>query len=404
MGLDLRSGNYEFDAEGKMIIPEPKNGPQADGHFYIDDIKQTGYKLVEFDGSYYYIADFNKYLVNDTWYLSSSELAAMGLDLRSGNYEFDAEGKMIIPEPKNGPQADGFFYIDDVKQTGYKLVEFNGSYYYIADFNKYLVNDTWYLSSSTLKALGLNLPSGNYEFDAEGKMIYVLVEPKNGPDSDGFFYIDDVRQTAYQLIEFNGSYYYIGDFNKYIINKTHYLSSSELQAAGLNLRSGNYEFDTEGKMIIPEPKNGPQADGFFYIDDVKQTAYQLIEFDGNYYYIGDFNKYITNKTYYLSSSMLRSVGLELRSGNYEFDAEGKMIVPEIKNGLVDGIYYVDNVAVPDAGLIFENGEYYYIGEDARPVANGSFFVEKVNDLCWLNGDPILKGYYYFDADGKLIQR
>ncbi|MBO5511149.1 MAG: hypothetical protein J6B24_05385 [Clostridia bacterium] len=311
---------------------------------------------------------------------------------------------MIIPEPKNGPQADGFFYIDDVKQTGYKLVEFNGSYYYIADFNKYLVNDTWYLSSSTLKALGLNLPSGNYEFDAEGKMIYVLVEPKNGPDSDGFFYIDDVRQTAYQLIEFNGSYYYIGDFNKYIINKTHYLSSSELQAAGLNLRSGNYEFDTEGKMIIPEPKNGPQADGFFYIDDVKQTAYQLIEFDGNYYYIGDFNKYITNKTYYLSSSMLRSVGLELRSGNYEFDAEGKMIVPEIKNGLVDGIYYVDNVAVPDAGLIFENGEYYYIGEDARPVANGSFFVEKVNDLCWLNGDPILKGYYYFDADGKLIQR
>ena len=402
-GTPVLSGYYEFGADGKMIIMD---GPQDNGYLYVNGAMMKAYGLYEHDGDYYYVSDGNKFVVNKKVYQSSSTLKALGLNLPSGYYEFDGEGKMIyeISEPKNGPQADGHFYIDDVKQTGYKLVEFNGSYYYIADFNKYLVNDTWYLSSSTLKALGLNLPSGNYEFDAEGKMIYVLVEPKNGPDSDGFFYIDDVRQTAYQLIEFNGSYYYIGDFNKYIINKTHYLSSSELQAAGLNLRSGNYEFDTEGKMIIPEPKNGPQADGFFYIDDVKQTAYQLIEFDGNYYYIGDFNKYITNKTYYLSSSMLRSVGLELRSGNYEFDAEGKMIVPEIKNGLVDGIYYVDNVAVPDAGLIFENGEYYYIGEDARPVANGSFFVEKVNDLCWLNGDPILKGYYYFDADGKLIQR
>ena len=74
-----------------------------------------------------------------------------------------------MPEPLNGPQADGYFYIDNVKQTGWKLYEYNGDYYYVAAHNKYITNKSAYLAKADLAALGL--PAGYYEFDAEGKMI-----------------------------------------------------------------------------------------------------------------------------------------------------------------------------------------------------------------------------------------
>jgi hypothetical protein len=95
-------------------------------------------------------------------------------DVPAGRYAFDAEGKMVIviPEPKNGPQADGFFYINDVKQTGYKLFEYEGSYYFVGDYNKYTVGKSVYFTKAQLAAAGLTgLPSGNYQFGADGKMI-----------------------------------------------------------------------------------------------------------------------------------------------------------------------------------------------------------------------------------------
>ena len=78
---------------------------------------------------------------------------------------------MIVPVPKNGPESDGYFYVDNVRQNAYQLVEFEGDYYYIADFHKYLVNKSWYLTANELKAFGLDLPSAYYSFDATGKMI-----------------------------------------------------------------------------------------------------------------------------------------------------------------------------------------------------------------------------------------
>ena len=93
------------------------------------------------------------------------------MNLPGGYYEFDAEGKMILPEPLNGPQSDGYFYIDNVKQIGWRLHKYNGNYYYVAAHNKYITNKTAYLAKADLESVGLNLPAGYYEFDAEGKMI-----------------------------------------------------------------------------------------------------------------------------------------------------------------------------------------------------------------------------------------
>ena len=74
-------------------------------------------------------------------------------------------------------------------------------------------------------------------------------------------------------------------------------------------------------MII---KNGPEADGYFYVSGVKQMAYQLIEFEGAYYFISDYNKYVVNKRMHVSAARLEGTGL--KAGYYEFDATGKMII------------------------------------------------------------------------------
>ena len=300
---------YDFDAEGKMIL---KHGACDDGYFYINGAKQKAYQLVRDDnGDFYFIGDYNKYIVNKTMYLSSARLAGTGL--QAGNFDFGPDGKMIL---KHGADADGYFYINGVKQKAYQLVrDDNGDFYFIGDYNKYVVNKTMYLSSARLAGTGLQ--AGNFDFGPDGKMIL-----KHGADADGYFYINGVKQYAYQLVrDDNGDFYFIGDYNKYVVNKTMYLSAARL--AGTGLQAGYFDFGPDGKMIL---KNGADADGYFYLNGVKQKAYQLIKFEGNFYFISDYNKYVVSKTVYLSAKHLDGTGL--KPGYYMFDGEGKMIIPE----------------------------------------------------------------------------
>ena len=83
-------------------------------------------------------------------------------------------------------------------------------------------------------------------------------------------------------------------------------------------------------------------------------------------------------------------------GIYTFDAEGKMVMPEPKNGLVDGYYYVDGVPT-HAGLVLIDGDYYYIDRTCQPVKN----VTRLVSAKWTNG-LLPAGTYTFGADGKMI--
>jgi hypothetical protein len=100
--------------------------------------------------------------------------------------------------------------------------------------------------------------------------------------------------------------------------------------AGTGLAPGRYAFDADGKMIIPETpvepevKNGVIND-FLYIDGVMQTAYKLVLFEGDYYYISDGHKIARNVTLNLGASL---AGTGLTPGKYSFDADGKMILPD----------------------------------------------------------------------------
>jgi hypothetical protein len=257
-----------------------------------------------------------------------------GREIQPGFYHFDAEGKMITGDPKNGV-VDGYLYINDVKQVRYQLAEYDGNFYFINDGDKVATNTRLFLSATYVSGKflpdGREIQPGFYHFDAEGKMI--TGDPKNGV-VDGYLYINDVKQVRYQLVEFEGSFYFINDGDKVVKNQRMFLSATYVAGKtlpdGRALQPGYYNFDAEGKMIIGDPKNGV-IDGYLYINDVKQTRYKLVEFEGDYYFISDGDKIAKNTKLSLNASYVSGFILDngdpIKPGVYIFDDEGKMIIP-----------------------------------------------------------------------------
>ncbi len=215
-----------------------------------------------------------------------------------------------------------YFYKDDVKQKAYQLVEFDGDFYFINDYSKIAKDKRIYLSERFVNGFtyedGTPLKVGYYEFDENGKMII-----HNGVVGD-YFYKNNERLKAYQLVEFDGDFYFINDSHKLAKNKTLYLSDRFVNGFtyedGTPLKAGYYTFDENGKMVM---LNGPVGD-YFYENNVRLNAYQLVEFEGNYYFINDSHKLAKNKRIYLSQRFVE--GTDLKVGYYNFDADGKMII------------------------------------------------------------------------------
>ena len=215
-----------------------------------------------------------------------------------------------------------YFYKDDVRQKAYQLVEFEGDFYFINDSHKIAKNKTLYLSERFVEGFtykdGTPLAVGYYEFDADGKMII-----KNGVVGD-YFYKNNERLKAYQLVEFEGNYYFINDSHKLAKNKTLYLSERFVTGFtyedGTPLQPGYYTFDENGKMVMLD---GPVGD-YFYKDNVRLKAYQLIEYEGDIYFVYNSHKLAKNTRLYLSERFVE--GTDLKVGYYEFDADGKLII------------------------------------------------------------------------------
>ncbi len=364
----MPNGVYVFDELGRMIL---KNGPQDDGYFYRDGVRLSCYQLVEYEGYWYFIDDGHKYAKNKRVYLSAQFVE--GTPFTVAYYEFDEEGRMII---KNGPQPDGFFYVNGVRQNCYQLVEYEGSWYFIDDGHKIAKNKRIYLSAQFVE--GTPFAVGYYEFDAEGRLIV-----KNGPQPDGFFYRNGIRLNCYQLVEYEGYWYFIDDGHKIAKNKRVYLGAQFVE--GTPFPVAYYEFDAEGRLIV---KNGPQDDGFFYLNGIRQNCYQLVKWEGNYYFIDDGHKYAKNKRIYLSAQYIGDEPLEV--GYYQFGADGTM---------QDLLYYYNDQGEiePDLGLILKDGYYYYVRTTGQ-LAVGRFKIHKDKTNDFLKGDQ----YFNFDEQGRMI--
>ena len=286
--------------------------------------------------------------------------------------------KGIDPNNFTGIKGD-YFYKDGVMQRAYQLVEFEGDYYFINDGHKIAKNKRIYLSQKFVE--GTPLAVGYYDFDADGKLLL-----KNGPIGD-YFYKDGVMQRAYQLVEFEGDYYFINNGNKIAKNTRIYLS--QIFVEGTDLKVGYYDFDADGKLVL---KNGPEGD-YFYKDGIRLNAYQLVEFEGNYYFINDAHKLAKNKRIYLSQIFVE--GTDLAVGYYDFDADGKLV---LKNGPIGDYFYKDGVMQKAYQLVEYNGDYYFINDSHKLAKNKRIYLSQV----FVEGTDLKAGYYEFDAEGKMI--
>jgi hypothetical protein len=62
----------------------------------------------------------------------------------------------------------------------------------------------------------------------------------------------------------------------------------------------------------------------FYRDGVLQTAYQVVNYQGNYYFISDAHFIAKDMTVFLADWIVE--GSDLPAGTYTIDADGKIIL------------------------------------------------------------------------------
>ncbi len=297
-----------------------EDGVLTSGAWYTND-KGTKYSYgpsfytrtwVEVDGNSYYFG-------RDSYMYTGIRFVKDNPDTPAIWYDFGEDGVV----DKNTTPADGLYelngdyFVVENGETQKGIYYFDGAYYfggYGSGFERFgcvAKNVTVSVTSETSNGV---IPTGIYTFGSDGKMII-----NHGPVDGRFYDENGFMVKAYQLVEYEGDYYFISDSHKYVVNKTMYLESRFLTGTGL--QAGYFEFDADGKMVL---KNGANSDGYFYINGIKQKAYQLVEYEGDYYFISDYNRYVANKTMYVEARFL--TGTSLKAGYYEFNAEGKMII------------------------------------------------------------------------------
>ena len=307
-------------------------------------------------------------------------------------YLFDVDGKMICM--LNG-LYEGIYYQEGEKIPYLGLVYFEGYYYYINDGAKPVKDRTYFVTNTNdlCYSDGTPIKKGSYVFDEEGRMVM-----RNGL-IDGYYYENNVKVPYAGLIEQDGYFYYINDNAKPVAGKTYFVTKTNdvTYADGTPIKKGSYVFDEEGRMVM---RNG-LIDGYYYENNVKVPYAGLIEQDGYFYYINDNAKPVAGKSYFITKTndLTWADGTPIKKASYVFDEEGRMVM---RNGLIDGYYYENNVKVPYAGLIEQDGYFYYINDNAKPVVNRTYFVSKTNDLTLPDGTPIKKGTYTFDELGRMI--
>lgn len=252
-GLALPEGNkYTFDENGVIVhFDSFINGIHFDKasseYYYCVDGVIIADGLMEIDGSYYYArTSTGAFVRNCNYWITRTH----GL-LEEGIYTFDEMGKIVFPEEiekKNGiiKENGSLYYYVDGEISGAGLIQIDGDYYYVRTSTGEVVHGRTYWITVTNDLL----PSGQYTFAADGKMIDPPVEPeiKNGivaEDGSLYYYVDGVR-TGAGLIQIDGDYYYVRTSNGEVIHGRKYW----VTATNNLLPSGQYAFDDNGKMII----------------------------------------------------------------------------------------------------------------------------------------------------------
>ncbi len=384
----LAAGLYYFQANGQMepLFTGIKNIGGVD-YYVIDSqiIKNAG--LIQIDGQLYF-ADVEGRIVKDQE-VTITEANANGL-LAAGLYYFQANGQMepLFTGIKNIGGVD-YYVIDSqiIKNAG--LIQIDGQLYFV-DAEGQIVKDQE-VTITEANANGL-LAAGLYYFQANGQMEPLFTGIKNIGGVDYYVINSQIIKNA-GLIQIEKDYYFV-DANGQIV-KNQEVTITEENANGLMI-PGKYSLDETGKVIIPIAaiKNIDGADYYVVNDKIVQNA-GLVQVDGDYYFVLWSGKIVKGAKRNITEA--NSNGL-IKPGIYQFDSQGKMVLPFTGIQNIDGAdyYVVEGQIVQNAGLIELNGDYYFVLWSGKIVKGGK------RNITEANSNGLFKpGIYNFGADGKM---
>ena len=336
---------------------------------------------------YYYFGEDGKAVKNGDYQVVKNNR----LPLPCYKYRFDDNGVIIHDEDtsKNGIcEGDGskFNYIDGVK-VGEGLIrgEDEKLYYARTSTGEIVMGRSHWVA----KTNGIySLEPGWYDFDADGVMQingFVTV------GDDTYYYKDCKLVKGFTKI---GDDYYLFNARSGKMYK-----NADMWVAGNNdygIAGGMHHFGADGVMQI-DGFVRVGNDTYYYANRELVTGFTKI---GEDYYLFNGN---SGKMYKDANMWVPANDYGVKPGMYYFDADGKMVVPNLETGVrkivtEDGnLYFTIDGARMYNGLYELDGEYYY----AR--ANGQLVVDNVAyiDATPLTGEDS-EGWYGFGEDGKLI--
>ncbi len=399
---------YEFTAEGKKVRNAPSglywwdddwykgmNGTIEPELYYVDENhpEGNGYSLAVTDGlrkvgDDYYFFDLwsGKAVRNTSHYIREQD--ANGL-LPQGTYRFAADGKIILTTGVFNENGTLYYYYNGVRTANAGLVEYEGNIYGVGSGAICAANQSAYIN----KANGLADGTGTYRFDENGH----LIAKKAVVDEGGilYYYNEAGRRVANAgLVEYAGDIYYIGLYTAdgVEVNKNTAIAAVDVEidvpknkTNGL-LTAGTYRFDENGKAILAtELVEGDDGKLYYYMNGALQKDAGMIKYEDAYYYI-DANGAAVTSTEMLCEKTIAPFPVD----TYEFGEDGKMIIRE---GIYEGYYYVGGIKTA-AGLVEEDGKYYFAAEGGKIVTDTKYDVQKTNDL-------LPAGIYRIGEDGAL---
>ena len=393
-GLPLPGYKYKFDENGIIEHDEDtsKNGIcEGDGSkfYYIDGVK-VGEGLIKVGDSYYYARTSSGEIVRGrTYHISKTN----GYPIAPGMYSFDEDGKLLL----NGFVEDGeftYYYKDGVLAKGFVKIE-NDYYIFNAASGKMYKDATMWVGGNDY-----GIEGGMYYFGADGKMV--LPDLENGvkkivnkEDGNLYFTIDGAYMYN-GLYELDGDYYYAKQNGTLAVAETTWVSNKN----GLIPEKGNwYAFDAEGRLIQTGFVSGGDGYTYYYENNVLALGFTKISDD---YYI--FNTY-SGKMYKNADMWVGDSAYGIEGGMYYFGANGKMVLPDLENGVKkivnkeDGnLYFTIDGAYMYNGLYELDGDYYYAKQNGTLAVAETTWVSNKNGLI-----PEKGNWYAFDAEGRLIQ-
>ena len=265
-------------------------------------------------------------------------------------------------------------------------------YYYFGKDGKAVKNGNYKVDKNN----GLPLPCYKYHFDADGIIEHDADTSKNSiakeTGSDKEFYFIDGIKVGEGLLNIKGKYYYARTSTGEIIKDKYYRISKVNE--NYSVKTGMYYFDENGVMQIAGfvEVNG---DTYYYANCELVKGFTKID---NAYYIFNIN---SGKMYKDATMWVGKNTYGVEPGMYYFGADGKMVVPNLENGVKKIVNENGNLYFTIDGARMYNGLYELDGEYYFAEYSGKLAVEKP---VYVNTELLSgNGWYYFGTDGKFVK-